>query len=89
MAVLPGAAWLDEGGLRADSGDPFPQDEEVRQDVDHVRRLQLPVDADHQAFAGDSSMTFSMRNFLPSWGPALDEVVGPDVVWPLRPEPEA
>ena len=44
------------------------QDEEVRQDVDDIGRLQSPVDPDRQAPSWvNSSMTFSMRNFLPLW----------------------
>ena len=44
------------------------QDEEVRQDVDDIGRLQPPVDPDRQAPSWvNSSMTFSMRNFLPLW----------------------
>src|SRR6476469_1898492 len=37
----------------------------------------------------NSSMMLSMRNFLPLWGPALDEVIGPNMVWMLGPKPDA
>jgi hypothetical protein len=41
------------------------QDEEVRQNVDDIGRLQPPVDPDRQHSRVNSSMTLSMRNFLP------------------------
>jgi hypothetical protein len=44
------------------------QDEEVRQDVDDIGRLQSPVDPDRQALAGELVDDVSrMRNFLPLW----------------------
>ena len=45
-----------------------PQDEEVRQHVDDVRRPEPAVDPDRQASSWvNSSMTLSMRNLRPSW----------------------
>ena len=42
------------------------QYEEIRQDVDHVRRLQLPIDADRQALSGELvDDGCRMRSFMP------------------------
>jgi hypothetical protein len=41
------------------------QDEEVRQDIDDVRRLQLSIDPDRQALPGELVDDVELRNFLP------------------------
>jgi hypothetical protein len=65
------------------------QDEEVGQDVDYVDRLELAIDADRQAFV--SKLVDDVEHaVLPSLvGAVLNEVVGPDVIGMLRPQPDA
>src|ERR1700675_3926813 len=66
-----------------------PQDEEVRQDVDHSDGLQLPIDVDHQAFMGELVDDGQYPVLPPILGPMLDKVVGPDVMAIFRPQPDA
>ena len=66
-----------------------PQNEEIRQDVDHIDRLQLPIDADRQAFMGEL-VDHVEHAVLPSvMGAVLDKVVGPDVIAVRRPKTDA
>ena len=65
------------------------QDEQVRQDVDDVGRVQLAVDPDRQALAGELVDDVEHAELPPVVGPVLDEVVGPDVVRVLRPQTDA
>ena len=65
------------------------QDEEVRQDADDVRRLQLPVDPDRQALAGERVDDVQQAQRPAVVGAVLDDVVGPDVVGPLGSKPHA
>jgi hypothetical protein len=53
-----------------------PQDEEVRQIVDHIDGLELAGDADRQAFAGE--LVEHVEHPIPasSMGAVLDKVVG-------------
>ena len=62
------------------------QDEEVRQDVDNVRRLQPPVDPDRQALPGELVDDVEHAELPAVVGAVLDEVVGPDMVGALRDE---
>jgi len=61
----------------------------VRQDVDHVDGLQLPIDVDHQAFMGELVDDVQHPVLPPVMGPILDKVVGPDVIAIFRPQPDA
>ena len=63
--------------------------EEIRQDVDDIRRLQLPVDPDREAFAGELVDDGEPAQLPAVVGAVLDDVAGPDVVWPLGPKPDA
>ncbi len=65
------------------------QDEQVRQGIDHRGRIELPVDPDRQALSGEFVDDVEHSELPPVVRPALDEVVGPDVVRPLRPETDA
>ena len=65
------------------------QDEEVGQDVDHVRRLELAGDPDRQALARVLVDDVEHPELPPVMGAVLDEVVGPDVVRMLGPQPDA
>src|SRR5918997_6192434 len=64
-------------------------DEQVGQDIDHVRGLELASDPDRQALVGELVDEVE-HAVLPSvMGTVLDKVVGPDVVRVLGPQPEA
>src|SRR6056297_3999641 len=65
------------------------QDEEVRQDVDDVRRLQLPVYADLKALPSELVDDVQHAELPAVVGAVLDEVIGPDMVGPLGSEPHA
>ena len=65
------------------------QDEQVGQDVDHGGRIQLPVDPDRQALPGELVDHVEHTELPPVVRPALDEVVGPDVVRALGPKTDA
>ena len=65
------------------------QNEEIGQDVDHGGRVELPVDPDCQAFSGELVDDVEHAELPPVMGPALDEVVGPDMVWPLWSQTDA
>jgi hypothetical protein len=65
------------------------QDEEVGQNINHVEGLELAIDADRQAFVGELVDDVE-HPVLPSiMGPVFHEVVGPDVIALLRPQPDA
>ena len=64
-------------------------DEQFRQDVDDVGRLELPVDPDRQAFPREL-IHHVQHAILPSvMGAILHEVVRPDMVGPFRAETDA
>jgi hypothetical protein len=65
------------------------QEEEIGEDVDHVHGLGLAGDPDRQALVREFVDEVE-HAVLPSvMGAALDEVVGPDMVGALGPQPEA
>jgi hypothetical protein len=59
-------------------------DEQVRQDVDHVRSFQLAGDPDGEALARELVDDVEHPNLPTIMGAGLDKVVGPDVVGVLR-----
>ncbi len=65
------------------------QDEQIGQDVDHVDRLELAIDADRQAFVRELVDHVEHAVFPAIMGAVLDEVVGPDVVGMLGPQADA
>jgi hypothetical protein len=65
------------------------QDERVRERVDGVHGLGLAAHPDRQALAGELVDDVEHPELPPVVGAVLDEVIGPDVVWALRPEPDA
>jgi hypothetical protein len=65
------------------------QDEEVGQNVDHIDRLELAADADRQAFMGELVEHVEHPIFASVMGAVLDEVVGPDMIALLWPQPNA
>jgi hypothetical protein len=109
VAVLPGAAPLDVGGLGTDSRDPVlyrlgdelrsvvgpdvsgnaPQDEQIGQNVNHIDRLELAGDTDRQTFVGELVEHVEHSVLATIMGAILDEVIGPDMIALLRPQPDA
>ena len=66
-----------------------PQDEQVREHVDDVDRLELAIDPDGQALVGELVDDAEHAELPPVVGAVLDEVVGPDMVLVLRPQADA
>ena len=60
--------------------------EQVRQDVDDIRRVELAGDADRQAFPGELVDDVEHAELPSVVRPALDEIVGPDMVRALWPQ---
>ena len=109
VAVLPGAAGLDESRRRTDAADPAlhgcgcelgpivrtnmawdaAQDEYVGQHVDDVRGSELAPNPDRQTFAGELADDVQHPEPAPVPGAVLDEVISPDGIGTLRPEPYA
>lgn len=65
------------------------KDELVGQHVNDIRRPKLPVDPDRQALPGELIDQVEHAELPSVVGPALDKVVGPDVVRTLRPQTDA
>ena len=65
------------------------QDELVRQNVDHISGPKPAIDPDRQALAGELVDQVEHAEPPSVMCPALDEVVGPDMVGPLRPQTDA
>jgi hypothetical protein len=65
------------------------QDEQVGQDVDDVDRLEPAGYPNGQALVGELVDDVEQSDFAPVMGALLEEVVGPDVVGALCPQPDA
>src|SRR6478735_8229611 len=65
------------------------QDEQVREHVDDIDRLQPSVDADRQAFMRELVDDVEHTILSPVMGAVLDKVVGPDMVGPLGAKTDA
>ena len=65
------------------------RNEQVRQDVDDVRRVELAIDPDGQAFSRELVDDVQHAIFASVMGTILDEVVGPDMVRMLGPKTDA
>ncbi len=63
------------------------QDEQVRQGVDDVGRVELASDADRQALPGELVDDVEHTELPAIVGPTLDEVMGPDMVGVFGPKP--
>src|SRR4051812_12336148 len=63
--------------------------EQIREHVDYVESLQLARDPDRQALACELVDHVQHPVLAPVVGAMLDEVIGPDVVGPLRPQSQA
>jgi hypothetical protein len=64
-------------------------DEEVRQNVDYIDCFELAGDTDRQAFVGELVEHVEHPILASIVGAVLDEVVGPDMIAVLRPQPDA
>src|SRR5918998_399959 len=85
----PGIEALDEAVIGAAVARHAAQDEEVGEDIDHVRGLELASDPNRQALVRELVDDVE-HAVLPSvMGAVLDEVVGPDMVGALGPQAEA
>src|ERR671917_1008416 len=75
--------------IGADVARHAAQDEQIGQDIDHVRGLELAGNPDRQALVGELVDDVE-HAVLPSVVSAiLDKVVGPDVVRTFGPQPDA
>ena len=64
------------------------QDEQVGKHVDDIDGLQLSLNPDGNAFAGELVDNIEHADFPAIVCAILDEVVGPDMVWIFRPQPD-
>ena len=63
--------------------------EEVGQRIHHVGGVELAIDADHQRLPGEFIDDVEGPVGSAVMGAVVDEVIGPDVIRPLRPQPDA
>ena len=75
--------------VRPDVAWDTPVDEKIREPLEHVLRVEAPGDVDGQALAGVLIHDREHPQLAPVPRRVLDEVVGPDVVLSLRPQPHA
>ena len=75
--------------IRANVAGHAAQDEEIGQNVYHIGRFEPPIDPDRQAFMGKLIDDVEHPVFLSLVGAVFDEVITPDVVRVLRPQPDA
>ena len=61
----------------------------VGQNVDHIDRLELAGDTDRQAFMAELVEYVEHPVLATIVGAILDEVIGPDMIALLRPQPDA
>ena len=65
------------------------QNEEIGQHIDDIDGLELAGDPDRQAFVGELVDHIEHSIFPSIVGAVLDEVIGPDVIAVLGPQPDA
>ena len=65
------------------------QDEQVRERVDDVHRVQLPVHPHRQAFPGELVDDVEQAELASVVSALLDEVMGPDMVRVFRQQTDA
>ena len=70
-------------------GGNAPQDEQVRQHVDDIDRSEPARHPDGQALVGELVDDVEQAKFAPVMGALLEEVIRPDVVRALGPQPDA
>ncbi len=66
-----------------------PRDEQLAHGFDDIDRLELPRDTDGQALAAELVDDAQHPKRLAIVGAVSDEVIGPDMVGPLRPQTDA
>jgi hypothetical protein len=65
------------------------QDEQVGENTDDVGRIQAPGYPDHQSFPRKFVNNVQHPDLPPVMCAVLDKIIGPDVIWTLRPQPDA
>ena len=63
--------------------------EQIGQDFDDIRRGRRSLHSDRQALTGELDQHIEHPKGSPIVGPVIDEVIGPDMVPPLRAQPDA
>jgi len=66
-----------------------PQDKQIGQNVDDIRRFELSVDPDRQAFMRELVDNVQHPIFPALVRAVLDKVIGPDMIGPLSPQTDA
>ena len=66
-----------------------PQDEQIAERVDDIGRVEFTADPDRQTLPGEFVDNIEHSILPPFVGAVLDEVVGPDMIGALRPQPDA
>ncbi len=75
--------------VRADIGWNATQDEQVRQDIDHIGRVELALYPDGQAFATELVDDIQRTEGPSILRPVMNEVIRPDMVSVLWPQTDA
>jgi UvrD/REP helicase N-terminal domain len=65
------------------------QGEQIRKHVDDIMRIQSPRHPDRQRLPGEFVDDIQHAQLAAVMRTILDEIVGPDMVWPLRLQPDA
>ena len=63
-----------------------PQDEQSRQGINHVGRVELAVDMDHQGLLRELIDNVEGAIQPPATRPVLHEIIGPGMIWAFWPE---
>ena len=75
--------------IRSDVGRDTPDDEQVGQGINHIRRVELPLHPDRQAFAAELIDYVQRSVGTPVFRSVMHEVVRPDMVNMPGPETDA
>ena len=75
--------------IRSDVGRNTPDDEQVGQGINHIRRVELPLHPDRQAFAAELIDYVQRSVGTPVFRSVMHEVVRPDMVNMPGPETDA
>ncbi len=75
--------------VRPDEGGSTSQDEQVGKHIDHIRRVQPALHLYRQALAAVLIQNVQCSECLSVIGLTINEVIAPDMVSILRPQPDA
>ena len=75
--------------IRADVLRNAPQNEQVRQDIDNIGRVQPAINPDRQAFSRKLVDDVQHPILPPLMRSILDKVIGPDMIWTFGAQPNA